>query len=171
MCGRFTLTIAERYVLADMLGVDPDAIPEDYRPRYNIAPTDRHFVITSRYESRRVLAARWGLVNSWAKDNSRAAACINAKAERVETRGAFREAFAQRRGLIPADGFYEWTGPKNARRPLRFHRRDGSLLLFAGLYESWFPTKDSREITFTIIYLRTECSSGTYPQSDAGGAR
>jgi len=72
-------------------------------PRYNIAPTDRHFVITSRYESRRVLAARWGLVNSWAKDNSRAAACINAKAETVETRGAFREAFAQRRCLIPAE--------------------------------------------------------------------
>jgi putative SOS response-associated peptidase YedK len=151
MCGRFTLTIAERQMVAEMLGVDPDSIPEDYRPRYNIAPTDPHFIVTSKYEQRRATGARWGLVNSSARDNSRAAACINAKAETIDTRGAFRDAFIKRRCVIPAGGFYEWTGPKNARRPIRFHRKAGGLLLFAGLYESWFPEKNQPQMTFTII--------------------
>ena len=138
-------------MVAEMLGVDPDSIPEDYRPRYNIAPTDPHFIVTSKYEQRRAARARWGLVNSWAHDNSRAAACINAKAETIDTRGAFREAFTQRRCVVPADGFYEWIGPKSARLPIRFHRKGGGLLLFAGLYESWFPEKNLPQMTFTII--------------------
>jgi len=100
MCGRFTLTIAERQMIAEMLGVDPDSIQEDYRPRYNIAPTDPHFVITTQYETRRASPVRWGLVNSWARDNSRAAACINAKAETIDTRGAFGDAFVHRRCVV-----------------------------------------------------------------------
>jgi len=138
-------------MVAEMLGVDPDSIPDYYRPRYNIAPTDPHFVITSQYEQRRAIGARWGLVNSWARDNSPAAACINAKAETIDTRGAFRDAFVHRRCVVPADGFYEWTGPKSARRPIRFHRKSGGLILFAGLYESWFPQKNQPQMTFTII--------------------
>ena len=151
MCGRFTLTVAERHMVAEMLGVDPESIPEDYRPRYNIAPTDPHFIVTSRYEQRRATSARWGLVNSWAHDASRAAAAINAKAETIDTRAAFREAFAQRRCVVPADGFYEWVGTKTARQPIWFHRQDGGLALFAGLYESWYPQKNQPQVTFTII--------------------
>lgn len=151
MCGRFTLAIAERRIVAELLGVDPDSIPEDYRRRYNIAPTDPYFIVTSQYECRRASPARWGLVNSWAGDNSRAAAHINAKAETIDTRGAFREAFIKRRCVVPADGFYEWTGPKNACRPIRFHRPDHGLILFAGLYESCFPEKIQPEMTFAII--------------------
>jgi hypothetical protein len=92
VCGRFTLTIVERRMVAEMLGVDPDSIPGDYRPRYNIAPTDPHFIVTSKYEQRNAIGARWGLVNSWVHDASRAAAAINAKAETIDTRAAFREA-------------------------------------------------------------------------------
>jgi putative SOS response-associated peptidase YedK len=84
-------------------------------------------------------------------DASRAAAAINAKAETIDTRGAFREAFAQRRCVVPADGFYEWGGPKTARRPLWFHRQDGGLILFAALYESWYPEKNEPQVTFTIV--------------------
>ena len=76
---------------------------------------------------------------------------INAKAETIDTRGAFREVFTQRRCVVPADGFYEWTGPKKARRPIWFHRSDHGLILFAGLYESWFPEKNQPHMTFTII--------------------
>jgi putative SOS response-associated peptidase YedK len=65
------MTIAERRLVAEMLGVDPGSIPEDYRARYNIAPTDSHFIVTSKYEQRRSTGAHWGLVNSWAPDNSR----------------------------------------------------------------------------------------------------
>ncbi|HLN49900.1 MAG TPA: SOS response-associated peptidase [Steroidobacteraceae bacterium] len=150
MCGRFTLTRRDGRELAAELGVPDDAF-SDYRPRYNIAPMQRHFTVTTEFENRKVVSARWGLVNRWAKDNSRASQCINAKAETVEVRPSFRDAFKKRRCVVPADGFYEWTGPKGARQPLWIHRADGKLILFAGLYEDWFPEKDKPETTFTII--------------------
>ena len=91
------------------------------------------------------------MVNSWASDNGRARQCINAKAERLEERRTFREAFLQRRGAVPADGFYEWRGPKTQREPVWIHPRDGGLLLFAGLYESWQARPGEWQRTFTII--------------------
>ena len=150
MCGRFTLTRQNRRELARLLGVDEDDL-RDYRPRYNIAPTDQHFIVTSQYERRTARAASWGLVNSWATDNSRASQCINAKAETLEERRTFREAFQQRRCVIPADGFYEWRGPKTQREPVWIHPAAGGLLLFAGLYESWQPKPGEWQRTFTII--------------------
>ena len=80
MCGRFTLTRQTCRELARLLRVDEDDL-RDYRPRYNVAPTDQHFIVTSKYERRRAQAAMWGLVNSWATDDSRASQCINAKSE------------------------------------------------------------------------------------------
>ena len=91
------------------------------------------------------------MVNRWARDNSRASQCINAKAETLEQRPTFSEAFQQRRCVVPADGFYEWTGPKGKRQPLWIHPRAGGLMLFAGLYESWYPEKNQPEVTFTIV--------------------
>ena len=152
MCGRFTLTRQDREELARELGVSPEDFGEaEYRPRYNVAPLQRHWIVRLEQEDRRLLPARWGLVNSWAKDNKRAAQQINARAETIDARPAFRAAFKARRCVVPADGFYEWTGPKGNRRPLWFHRPDGGLLLFAGLYEAWFPEKDTPETTFTIV--------------------
>ena len=150
MCGRFTLTRQEAIELADELGVPVESLA-DYRPRYNIAPTDQHWIVRKKYEDREVLPALWGLINSWAKDRKRAAAQINARVETLDTRSAFKEAFRKRRCLVPADGFFEWIGPKNARRPIWFHNRDGGLLLFAGLYEYWQPEPDIWERTFTIV--------------------
>jgi putative SOS response-associated peptidase YedK len=152
MCGRFTLTYRERKALADELGVPVEQLPEDeYRPRYNIAPTDSHWIVRGRYEERQLLPAKWGLVNSWAKDARRAAQQINARAETLETSPAFREAFRSRRCLVPADGFFEWTGSKAQRRPIWYHRPDGKLILFAGLYEAWRPSEDEWQRTFTIV--------------------
>lgn len=150
MCGRFTLTRQNRRELAQLLGVDEDDL-RDYRPRYNIAPSDQHFIVTSKYERRTARTASWGLVNSWATDNSRASQCINAKAETLEECRTFPEAFLQRRCVIPADGFYEWRGPKTRREPVWIHPADGGLLLFAGLYESWQPKPREWQRTFTII--------------------
>ena len=150
MCGRFTLSRQDRRELARLLGVDEGDL-RDYRPRYNIAPTDQHFIVTSRFERRTARPASWGLVNSWATDNSRASQCINAKAETLEERRAFREAFQQRRCVIPADGFYEWRGPKTQREPVWIHPAEGGVLLFAGLYESWQPKPGEWQRTFTII--------------------
>lgn len=151
MCGRFTLTYRERGRLAAELGVEVDQVPADYRPRYNIAPTDPHWVLRLRYEQRQLLPARWGLVNSWAKDAKRAAAQINARAETLSRAAAFRDAFAKRRCVVPADGFFEWVGAGNVRRPIWFHRADGGLILFAGLYESWQPQPGEWQRTFTIV--------------------
>lgn len=152
MCGRFTLSYRDREELARELGVSVDAFDEqEYRPRYNIAPTQRHWIVRTQREEREVLLARWGLVNFWATDNKRAARQINARAETVDTRPAFRDAFKRRRCVVPADGFLEWTGVQGRRLPLWFHRPDGGLLLFAGLFESWLPQPDQPETTFTIV--------------------
>jgi putative SOS response-associated peptidase YedK len=150
MCGRFGLTKGASRELAYLMGVD-EADLSFHRPRYNIAPTQDHFVLTSQYEQRKVLPARWGLVNRDAKDNSRAAQCINATAETAASKPTFREAFQQRRCIVPADGFYEWRGPKQARTPVWFHPRDGGLIFFAGLYEQWHPQAGPPETTFTIL--------------------
>ncbi|MGI8927795.1 MAG: SOS response-associated peptidase [Tepidiformaceae bacterium] len=150
MCGRFTMTYDQLELLAADLGVPVESLPNT-RPRYNIAPTDEHFILREKNETREVLLARWGLVNSWAKDGKRAAAQINARAETIEHAPAFREAFQKRRCVVPSTGFYEWTGPKDARQPLWFHRADNGLVLFAGLYESWMPRNDEWQRTFTII--------------------
>ena len=131
-------------------GVDENDL-RDYRPRYNIAPTDQHFIVTSKYERRTARPANWGLVNAWATDNRRASQCVNAKAETLEERRTFREAFLERRCVVPADGFYEWRGPKTQREPVWLHPAAGGLLLFAGLYESWQPKPGEWQRTFTII--------------------
>jgi putative SOS response-associated peptidase YedK len=152
MCGRFTLTYRERQRVAREMGVNVEEIPESlYQPRWNIAPTDPHFIVRLRYEERHALQAKWGLVNTWAKDAKRAAAQINARAETLAKSGSFREAFAKRRCVVPADGFYEWLRSGTERQPFWFHRPEGGLLLFAGLYESWQPKPDEWQRTFTII--------------------
>jgi putative SOS response-associated peptidase YedK len=150
MCGRFTITRRDGNSLAAELGV-PEGSFVDYRPRYNIAPTQPYFIVRIKYENREVLPATWGLVRSGSKDASMAAKCINARSETIETRPAFRDAFQKRRCVVPADGFFEWTGPKTARQPTWFHREDSRLLLFAGLYEAWQKEQGEWETTFTIL--------------------
>jgi len=150
MCGRFTLTWNDSNALAAELGVAQECLA-DYKPRYNIAPMQRHFIVAAEYENHKLIPARWGLVNHWARDASWAPKRINAKAETVEQLAGFREAFKKRRCVVPADGFYEWRGPKGKREPLWIHRMDGRLLLFAGLYEAWQKDPEQWETTFTII--------------------
>ena len=152
MCGRFTLTWKQREKLAEALGVLPEQINDaDYRPRWNIAPTDQHWIVRMQYEQRAVLPAKWGLVNSWAKDARRAAKQINARAETLHSSNAFRDAFEKRRCIVPADGFYEWEGTGPSKRPIWFHRDDGGLLFMAGVYESWQPQPEQWQRTFTIV--------------------
>jgi putative SOS response-associated peptidase YedK len=150
MCGRFTLSYREARILATELGVRVESLTE-YRPRYNIAPTDSHWIVRNHYEDREVLQAKWGLVNFWVTDRKQAFKNVNARAETIQTLPTFREAFEERRCVVPADGFVEWTGEKDARQPIWYHRPDGRLIYFAGLYESWRPAPGEKERTFTII--------------------
>jgi len=155
MCGRFTLTRKDFRMLVAELGIEGDldeAYEQLYRPRYNIAPTDQHWIVRTKYERREMLPAKWGLINSWSKDAKGAARHINAKSETAAKSPAFKEAFEKRRCVVPADGFFEWRGAKEARQPIWFHPPDDALLLFAGLYESWRePQSGEWWRTFTIL--------------------
>ena len=144
------MTHEQLELLADDLGVKVETL-SNVRPRYNIAPTDEHFIVRMQHEDREALPAKWGLLNPWSKDAKRAAMQINAKAETLADRAPFREAFEKRRCIVPADGFFEWTGPKNARQPIWFHRPDGGLIYFAGLYDYWQPKPGEWQRTFTIV--------------------
>jgi putative SOS response-associated peptidase YedK len=150
MCGRFTMTHEQLELLAEDLGVPVESLP-NIRPRYNIAPTDEHFIVRMEHEDREAVPAKWGLLNWWSKDAKRAALQINARAETLEQKTPFKEAFLKHRCIVPADGFFEWTGPKEDRRPIWFHSPDGSLLYFAGLYDYWRPNPDEWQRTFTIV--------------------
>ncbi len=153
MCGRFTLTNDNFEDLAEELDAEPAADAPAYRPRYNITPTDQHWIVRTKYERRQLLPAKWGLVNSWAADAKGAFRQINARSETAMTARAFREAFESRRCVVPADDFFEWVGPKEARQPVWFHPAEsGQLMLFAGLYESWRNPKDGEWMrSFTIL--------------------
>src|SRR6516162_2950216 len=148
MCSRFSLA-EERDFLAARLGVSAAALA-NYRPRYNIAPQQEHFIVTTEHERRKLMAAKWGLVTNPDRDGRRRY-LINAKAETLESRPTFAEAFANRRCVIPASGFYEWNGPSYARQPFWIHRRDGDLLLFAGLYQDGENNDTGTQSAFTIL--------------------
>ena len=115
----------------------------DLSPRYNIAPTQQ--VASVRYDAERggrILSwQRWGLVPSWADDLAIGNRMINARAETVATKPAFRKAFATRRALIVADGFYEWQKTAEGKQPYFIHRPDDTPFAFAGLWERWGPEK------------------------------
>src|SRR5450759_1375086 len=134
MCGRFILSL-DPGDLKEELGLG--VLPVEMRPRYNIAPTQPVAVVLDS-ATRDVVMFHWGLVPFWAKDPSIGSRMINARAETVSVKPSFRRAFARRRCLLPADGYYEWYRPgdvaKAAKQPYYFCRADGGSLAFAGLY-------------------------------------
>jgi putative SOS response-associated peptidase YedK len=115
---------------------------ELFAPRYNIAPTQEIVVVRVDPSSGRRTAStmRWGLIPSWSKEGTKGRPMINARAETLAEKPAFRTAYRCRRCLIPADGFYEWQQPAGGRgkkQPYYIHRRDNRPFAFAGLWESW----------------------------------
>ncbi len=149
MCGRYA-SFRQAQDLADMFGIDADDIADDAAElplSWNLAPTDPVRIVVERVDddgaTRSLRRARWGLVPGWAKDPSVGTRMINARVETLDAKPAFRTALAERRCLVPADGWFEWTtpppdSPQPARRiPHWIHRSDGGLLAFAGLFEFW----------------------------------
>lgn len=136
MCGRYT-SITPTSELARFFSVD-EVVADETGPRYNVAPTDEVPAVAVA-GGRTVLGTlRWGLVPPWAGDPRVGSRMINARAESIHDKPAFRRAFARRRCLMPADGFYEWeVGPGGVRRPWYFRHRDGEPLALAAVWESW----------------------------------
>jgi putative SOS response-associated peptidase YedK len=134
MCGRYTAA-KDFSELVKLVGVIL-RVPF-FAPRYNIAPTQLASVIYNERHQPAVKLMRWGLIPSWAKDESVGNALINARSETLESRTAFREAFKQRRCLIPADSFYEWKEMHGERQPFRVMLKSGEPFCFAGLWDRW----------------------------------
>ena len=146
MCGRFT-SQTPAADLADWFGADEVVAPE-LGARYNVAPTDEVYAVAESASdgSRRLGTFRWGLIPFWSKDAKGGAKMINARAESLLDKPAFKRSFERRRCIVPADGFYEWEriDAKN-KQPWFITRADGKPMAFAGLWESWRPTKGSDE--------------------------
>jgi putative SOS response-associated peptidase YedK len=151
MCGRFTLTSGPA---ALQRALHLDTPPEALLPRFNIAPTQEVAIVTS-LEKPRVEYVRWGLIPSWAKEASIGSRLINARAETVREKPAFRSAFLKRRCLILADGFYEWErtarGRGGARAPFYIQMDSGEPFTFAGLWETWRAPEGQEVRTCTIV--------------------
>lgn len=187
MCGRY-VSRTDAGELAAAFEATPPA--EELQPDYNVAPTKKVYVVVDRPrrsdgngaedaagepdgDVRSIVVARWGLVPSWAKDPSIGSRMINARAETVAEKPAFRRAFAKRRCLLPADGYYEWytpTGPdapvgasgKPLKQPFYIHRTDDRPLALAGLYEWWRddakPADDPHAWRLTCTVITTSAT-------------
>lgn len=134
MCGRYTLS-ARRLERAEkaLYSLFPEL-----DPRYNIAPSQDVPIIRESPEGKyELVMARWGLIPRWAKEPKTGYSMINARAETVTAKPAFRDAFRRRRCLIPADGFYEWKKAGTVKQPFHIRLRGGGDFAFAGLWERW----------------------------------
>ena len=135
MCGRISL-FAELGDLASQFRFDPGLVWEAYRPSWNIAPTAPVLAITAEDDRRRAVVMRWGFTFKSRRGGGSSRPLFNARSETLTERPAFRAAFAQRRCLVPINGFYEWRGDENARTPLWIHRADERPFALAGFYNS-----------------------------------
>jgi len=175
MCGRYAAA-KDPAALVEEFEVE-SAPDEALSPDYNVAPTKKVYLVVDRVTDdqgeRALVIGRWGLVPSWAKDPSIGNRMINARAETVAEKPAFRRAFAKRRCLVPADGYYEWylptspdaplgKGGKPLKQPFFIHPADGSSLAMAGLYEWWRdptrPDDDPQAWRLTCTVITTEAS-------------
>ncbi len=159
MCGR--------YVLIEVDGIvkrfDIDEYEEHYAPRFNAAPTQVMPVVV-RNSPNRLRAMRWGLIPFWAKDPSIGNRMINARAETLAEKPAFRRPLKSQRCLVPANGFYEWRREGSRKQPYFARLRDGGLFGFAGLWDTWRDPNGELVYSYTII--TTEANAVMAPIHD-----
>jgi len=154
MCGRYYLIGTEPELRAQF---DLDAFGFEWQPRYNIAPQQPVPIIIAHRGKRAIGLVRWGLVPAWAESEEVGMKTINARAETIATKPAYRDAFRLRRCIVPASGFYEWrkeTG--GGRTPHAVQPAGGGALAFAGLWEKW-RAPDGRAVT-TCTIVTTEAA-------------
>lgn len=150
MCGRFA-----QFASGELLESHFQASYEGERlpARYNVAPGTPILICRADGRGRRLLPVHWGLIPSWAKDRKVGYRTINARAETVAEKPAFRAAFKRRRCLIPADGFYEWQSGADGKQPFFVRRRDGRPLAFAGLWEHWTDPETGEPLESATIIV------------------
>ena len=148
MCGRYAITspleaIIEAFAVK---GARPNL-----QPRYNAAPSQDLPVVRAGREGRELILMRWGLVPSWSKGPDSRYSMINARAETVASKPAYRGPFRQRRCLVPANGFYEWKKTADGKQPYFIALATGEALAFAGLWDHWTGPEGEAITSFTII--------------------
>jgi putative SOS response-associated peptidase YedK len=157
MCGRYATfgpvsVSREAREALDELELDIISEINQREDQFNIAPTQRALVVVHEQRGYVVEAFRWGLVPSWAKDEKIGAKTINARADTLAERPAFRNAFRKHRCLVPASGFFEWKGEPGSKQPYFIHDPGGQLMMFAGLWETWRPEVAANWMrSFTIV--------------------
>ena len=148
MCGRFTLTDPNT-AIAQLFAAQPaNDLPET--PRFNICPTQPVAAVISEGGVRRLLPLRWGFVPQWYRSPSGGPLLINARAESLAEKPAFRAAARARRCLIPASGFYEWTVEGEVRLPWYIHAAEGGVLAMAGVWQEW-EGEGQRLVTCAVV--------------------
>jgi putative SOS response-associated peptidase YedK len=147
MCGRFVITSAPE-AIRRLFGY---AMTPNFPPRYNVAPTQPVPTVMLAPAGRQFQLMRWGLIPAWAKDPARVGLLINARAETVLDKPAFRNAMRYRRCLIPADGYYEWRRAGGTKQPLFVHPAQGGPIAFAGLAETWAGPNGEEMDTVAIV--------------------
>ena len=152
MCGRFTITHPIEALAALFDALPGNDLPQG--PNYNVCPTNPVTVVTSDGGARRLRAMRWGFIPGWYKAPNDGPLIINARSDTVATKPAFREAVRQRRCIVPASGFYEWsTGEKGEKLPWYFTRADGQPMALAGVWQRWGDLD-------TVAIVSTEAGPG-----------
>ncbi|WP_338542840.1 SOS response-associated peptidase [Paenibacillus tundrae] len=149
MCGRFTIIdpledIMERYMASIAEGFD-------YKPNFNAAPMQYIPTIIGSSKGNRLGSLRWGLVPSWAKDDKIGSKMINARAETLDEKPAFKRLISSKRCIVPCNGFYEWKKEGSNKQPMRILMKDNSIFSLAGLYDTWIDQDGRKLSTCTII--------------------
>ncbi|MGD9920868.1 MAG: SOS response-associated peptidase [Pseudorhodoplanes sp.] len=147
MCGRYAITTAPE-AMRRLFGYRE--MP-DFPARYNVAPSQPIPVVRLWEGERQFVLMRWGLIPGFVKDPKSISLLFNARGETVNERPAFKNAMKRRRCLIPANGFYEWRRDGKSNRPYFVQRKDGGLLAFAGLWETWVGPNGEELDTATIV--------------------
>ncbi|MFH1131856.1 MAG: SOS response-associated peptidase [Pseudomonadota bacterium] len=147
MCGRFTITVSPEELKADF---DLASVPQGMMPRFNIAPSQDVPVVTSQAPDKLVLY-RWGLVPSWAKDPAMGNRMINARADTLAQKPAFKTSFKKKRCIVLADGFYEWKAEGAVKIPFYVRLKTRRPFSFAGLWDHWKSSEDEEIYSCTII--------------------
>jgi putative SOS response-associated peptidase YedK len=152
MCGRYVVTTPGE-VLAELFELDEKPHLE---PRFNVAPTQEVAIVRPRAAGggRELARVQWGLVPFWAKEKGIGNKLINARAETLAEKPAFRDSFKKRRCLVPADGFYEWQRTDGRKQPWLLRLRGGAPFAFAGLWSLW-RDRDSGETLESCALVTT----------------
>ncbi|MBV1896802.1 MAG: SOS response-associated peptidase [Rhodobacteraceae bacterium] len=148
MCGRLAITLPTD-AMAQLFAASPANDLPDV-PNYNVCPTNKLHVVRQGETGRQLVPMRWGFLPHWYKAENGGPLLINARAETIAEKPAFRAACRERRCLIAATGFYEWTKtPDGARLPWYFQRRDGAVIAFGGIWQTW--GKDEPQSSCAIV--------------------